>query len=121
MLPSVLLSLLSPTVAVVIAVWGFRRATNADKLRAYFEIQDRYLAAEVRAGRRTLHQMVAGRGTDEIANLDKAARDSAGYALAVMNSVAIACAGGYVERDLIMRNMGRSFVTTVTAAQPYID
>ncbi|WP_442810061.1 DUF4760 domain-containing protein [Streptomyces sp. W16] len=112
---------MSPVVAVVIAVWGFRRANKADKLRAFFEIQSRYLATEVRAGRRALHQKVAGRPPEEISDLDKSDLDSVGYALAVMNSVAIACAGGYVEYDLVKNSMGRSFVTAMAAARPYID
>jgi hypothetical protein len=117
----VLLEFVSPVVAVVIALWGFRRSTRADQLRAFFEIQDRYLAADVRAGRSVLHTRIAGRSADEIAGLDAADLTRAGYALAVMNSIAIACEAGYVERDLLTRSMGRSFITAVGAAQPYID
>jgi hypothetical protein len=118
---TVLLSLVSPVVAVVIAIWGFRRSTRADKLRAFFEIQERYLATEVRAGRRIMHTLVAGRSVDEVAKLDPATLSKAGYALAVMNSIAIACEAGYVDRKLIARSMGRSFVRAIAAAGPYID
>jgi hypothetical protein len=64
---------------------------------------------------------VAGRPADEVARLNPADLSLAGYALAVMNSIAIAREAGYVERDLLARSMGRSFVTTIKAAQPYID
>ncbi|MFI7700675.1 hypothetical protein [Nonomuraea sp. NPDC049480] len=121
MVPSTLLSVVSPIVAIAIAIWGFRRSTKADRLRAFFEVQDRYLAPTVRDGRRVLHQAVAHRKPHEVAALDKASLNSAGYTLAVMNSVAIACEGGYVERDLILRTMGRSFVSAVKAARPLID
>jgi hypothetical protein len=120
-MPTVLLSLISPVVAVIIALWGFRRSTRADKLRAFFEVQDRYLEADVRLGRRTLHTRIAGRPADEVAHLDPADLSRAGYALAVMNSIAIACDAGYVERDLISRSMGRSFVAAIGAARPYVD
>jgi hypothetical protein len=118
---TVLLDLISPVVGVVIALWGFRRSTRADQLRAFFEIQDRYLASDVRAGRSVLHAQVAGKPAEEVARLDAADLSRAGYALAVMNSIAIACEAGYVERDLLARSMGRSFTTAVGAAQPYID
>ena len=121
MTSTTLLSLISPVVAVAVAAWGFRRATKADKLRAFFEIQSRYLAAEVRAGRRVMHRKVAGRRPEEIAGLDQADLDSVGYTLAVMNSVAIACEGGYVDYSLIKNNMGRSFATATNAARAYID
>ena len=117
----VLLTILSPAVAIVIALWGFRRSTRADKLRAFFEIQDRYLAGEVRAGRRTLHTLVSDLSIGEVAQLATADLSRVGYALAVMNSIAIACEAGYVERDLISRSMGRSFITAIQAARPYID
>jgi hypothetical protein len=118
---TVLLDLISPVVAVAIALWGFRRSTRADQLRAFFEIQDRYLAPDVRAGRSVLHAQIAGKSAGEVAHLDPADLSRAGYALAVMNSIAIACEAGYVERDLLARSMGRSFITAVGAAQPYID
>lgn len=122
MISSLLLSLLSPLVAVVIALWGFRRSTRADRLRAFFELQDRYLASEVRAGRRILHQVVAGLLPEEIAKLDRQSLNGAGYALAVMNSIAIAREGSYyVDAELITRSMGRSFATAIAAAKPYID
>ncbi|WP_410594046.1 hypothetical protein [Amycolatopsis sp. lyj-23] len=116
-----LLTLVSPLVAAAVAVWGFRRSTKADKLRAFFELQDRYLQADVRAGRRVLHQQIADRGHEEVAGLDRATLSSAGYALAVLNGIAIAVEGGYVERELIIRGMGRSFASAITAARPYID
>lgn len=118
---TVLLSLLSPVVAVVIAIWGFRRSTRADKLRAFFEIQERYLASEVRAGRRIMHALIAGRSAEEVAKLDPVALSTVGYALAVMNSIAIACEAGYVDRELVAQSMGRSFVMAIAAARPYID
>lgn len=118
---TVLLSLVSPVVAVVIAMWGFRRSTRADKLRAFFEIQERYLASEVRAGRRIMHTVIARRPAEEVAGLDPAALSEVGYALAVMNSIAIACEAGYVDRELITQSMGRSFAMAMAAARPYID
>jgi hypothetical protein len=118
---TVLLSLISPVVAVAIAVWGFRRSTQADKLRAFFDVHERYLASEVRAGRRAMHTLIAGRPPEEVANLDPAILSAVGYALAVMNSIAIACESGYVDRELIARSMGRSFSMAITAARPYID
>ena len=116
-----LLDLVSPVVAVVIALWGFRRSTRADQLRAFFEIQDRYLAPDVRAGRSVLHAQIAGKSAEEVARVDASDLSRAGYALAVLNSIAIACEAGYVERDLLGRSMGRSFITAMRAAQPYID
>ncbi|MGO1052035.1 DUF4760 domain-containing protein [Crossiella sp. CA198] len=118
---SVWLSLLSPVVALLIAFWGFRRSTRADRLRAFFDLHERYLSAEVRAGRRLLHQRVAGRSAEELAELDRDTLDRIGYTLAVLNSIAIACAGGYVDRRLVRRGMGRSYAGAIIAARPYID
>ncbi|GAA2786501.1 DUF4760 domain-containing protein [Crossiella cryophila] len=118
---SVWLSLLSPVVALLVAFWGFRRSTRADRLRAFFDLHERYLSAEVRAGRRLLHQRVAGRSAEELAELDRDSLDRIGYTLAVLNSIAIACAGGYVDRRMVRRSMGRSYAGVIAAARPYID
>ena len=42
----------------------------ADKLRAFFEVQERYLASEVRNGRRIMHTLIAGRPPGEVSKLD---------------------------------------------------
>jgi hypothetical protein len=118
---TLLLDLISPVVAVAIALWGFRRSTRADKLRAFFEIHERYLASDVRAGRRIMHTLIAGRSTEEVAKVDPVILSAAGYALAVMNSIAIACEAGYVDQELIAQSMGRSFILAISAARPYID
>jgi hypothetical protein len=121
MTPVALLSLISPAVAIAIALWGFRRSRRADKLRAFFESYDRYLAPEARTGRREIYQSVAGRSEGEVAALSREIMTCVGYALAVMNSIAIACDGGYVDRQLIVQSMGRSFTFAVVAAKPYFD
>lgn len=118
---SLLLALVSPLVAVLIALWGFRRSSRADRLKAFFEMQSRYLAPEVRLGRRYLHVHVAGRTPEEIAALDESVRSAIGYTLAVMNSIAIACDAGYVDREVIARSMGQSFARAVAAARPLLD
>jgi hypothetical protein len=121
MITPVALALISPTVAIAIAFWGFRRATRADKLRAFFEVYDRYLANDARSGRRVIHGQLAGRTAGEIAGMNKETLASAGYALAVMNSIAIACKGRYVDGNLVNTSMGRSFASTIIAAKTYID
>jgi hypothetical protein len=118
---ALLLALISPVVAVGIAVWGFRRTGRADRLKAFFEMHDRYLAPEMRAGRRLLHQQVANRSTDEIAALDAEVRSIAGHTLAVMNSIAIACDARYVDRSVVTASMGRSFANAMAAAAPFVD
>ncbi|MEW1779421.1 hypothetical protein [Streptomyces sp. NPDC086777] len=114
-------ALSSPVVAVCLTVWSFRRTSRADRLRAFFEVQERYLDAEVRAGRRLLHRTVAGRESHEIAALSEDVASRIGHALAVMNSIAIACEGRYVDTDMVARSMGRSYSGAMAAAVPYID
>lgn len=121
MIAEILVALISPTVAVGITVWGFRRTSQADRLRAFFEVQERYLEAEVRQGRRLVYQWVAGRKSSELSALPPEVRSQIGYALAVMNSIAIACDGKYVDVQLIARSMGKSYREAILAAAPYID
>jgi hypothetical protein len=121
MTSAALLGLVSPAVAIAIAFWGFQRSRRADKLRAFFEVYERYLTKEARTGRREIYQSVAGRSDSELAALSREILTCIGYSLAVMNSIAIACEGGYVDRQLIVRSMGRSFTLAVTAAKPYFD
>jgi hypothetical protein len=118
---SAFLALISPVVAVMIALWGFRRSSRADRLTAFFEMQTRYLAPEVRLGRRHLHVAVAGRTADQIATLDESVQSAIGYTLAVMNSIAIACEAGYVDRDVVVKSMGQSFARAMAAARPILD
>lgn len=115
------LVLVSPSVALAVGIWGFRRSTRADRLRAYFELQQRYLDQEVRAGRRAIHQSISGQKTSSIAMLDDATLRSVGHAMAIMNSIAIAWTGKFVDPSLLEMSMGRSFASAVTAAKPYID
>ena len=115
------LALLSPVVAVIVALFGFRRSTRADRLAAFFQLHERYLAPEVRSGRRLIYERVAGRPEALIAQLPEEVRAAIGYTLAVMNSIAIACEAGYVDVAAVEGSMGRSYSGTVTAARPYID
>ena len=119
--PGALLALVSPLVAVAIAAWGFRRSSKADRLKAYFEMHNRYLAPEVRLGRKYLHVHVAGRQADEVAALDDKTRSAIGYTLATMNAIAIACEARYVDRDVVLRSMGRSFARAMAAARPFLE
>ncbi|MFJ6928026.1 hypothetical protein ACIQUP_12075 [Streptomyces nigra] len=114
-------ALSSPVVAVFLTVWNFRRTSRADRLRAFFEVQGRYLDTEVRAGRRLVHRNVAGRQSHEIAALPEDMVSRIGYTLAVMNSIAIACEGRYVDSGMVARSMGRSYAGAMAAAVPYID
>lgn len=115
------LALLSPAVAVIVALFGFRRSTRADRLAAFFQLHERYLAPEVRSGRKLIYEHVAGRPETDMAKLPEEVRAAIGYALAVMNSIAIACEARYVDVADVERSMGRSYGGTVTAARPYID
>jgi hypothetical protein len=115
------LALLSPVVAVLVALFGFRRSTRADRLAAFFQLHERYLAPEVRSGRRLIYERVARRSEADIAQLPEEVRAAIGYALAVMNSIAIACEARYVDVAAVERSMGRSYSGTVNAACPYID
>jgi hypothetical protein len=115
------LALLSPVVAVIVALFGFRRSTRADRLAAFFQLHERYLAPEVRRGRKLIYERVAGRPEAKMAQLPEEVRAAIGYTLAVMNSIAIACEAGYVDIVAVEQSMGRSYSGTVIAASPYID
>lgn len=115
------LALISPVVAIFIAFFGFRRSVRADRLAAFFQLQERYLAPEARTGRRLIHEHISGRHESEINRLTDDVRASVGFALAVMNSIAIACEAGYVNRAVVIRSMGRSYAAAMAAAKPYVD
>lgn len=115
------LALLSPVVAIMVAFFGFRRSTRADQLAAFFQLQDRYLAHEVRTGRRLVHEQVSGRSASDIENLPDDVRTAIGYTLAVLNAIAIACEARYVDRRAVVQSMGRSYASAMTAAKPFID
>lgn len=117
----VVLSLVSPVVAIVIAAWSFRRTGKADRLKAFFEVHNCYLSPEVRAGRRLIHHLTIDPETGDLKEIDRSTKSSIGYTLAVLNSIAIACEGRYVDQALVEKNMGRSFTSTVHAARPFID
>src|SRR4029453_14246216 len=91
----------SPAVAILIALLGFRRSTKADRLEAFFKLQDQYLKPDVRAGRKLLHDKFAGRSPEEIANLPEDHRARGGHPLLAMNSIAIACAAKYVDVQVV--------------------
>jgi hypothetical protein len=115
------LALISPVVAVMVTIFGFRRSTRADRLAAFFQLNERYLAPEVRGGRRLIYEHVSGRSAEDVAQLPGEVRAAIGYTLAMMNSIAIACEARYVDPVVVQRSMGRSYSGTVAAAKPYID
>jgi hypothetical protein len=114
-------ALISPAIAILIALFGFRRSKRADKLRAFFDLYERYLSVEHRQGRKTIHTRIKGLDHSEIAGLDSSVLSSVGHTLAVMNAIGIACQGGYVDASLVANGMGRSFAHAIEAARPYID
>jgi len=111
----VLVALLSPIVAVIIAAWGFRRSRRTDMLGQFFDVYDKYLTEQVRKGRRIIHASAGGVG------LSPGDASAVGYTLAVMNSIAVCCESKYVDVDLIAKSMGRSFCSAMDAAAPIID
>jgi len=118
---NITIALISPLVALTVAFFGIRRSNQSDKVRAFFEMYDKYLKAEVRAGRKMIHLHVSGKTAEDLKSLDKEVLSSAAYTLAVMNAIAIACAGNHVDTRLIARSMGRSYVSTITAAAIFIQ
>jgi hypothetical protein len=118
---STIVALVSPVVAVIVAAWGFQRSSRADRLRAFFELQQCYLDVELRAGRRLMYREIAGRKREELSLLPPDISSKISYTLSVMNSIAIACEGNYVDRELVVRGMGRSFAGAIVAGKPYID
>ncbi|WP_330229593.1 hypothetical protein OHA40_26660 [Nocardia sp. NBC_00508] len=121
MMATTILSLISPAVAVAIAGWGFRRTSRADRLRAYFDLTERYLSPANREGRRLIHEVIAQTPHDQFGDLASDVRDKVNHVLATMNSIAIACDGGYVDRVLVENSMARSYSNAVVASRPYID
>jgi hypothetical protein len=115
------LALISPAVAVVVALFGFRRSRRADRLAAFFQLHERYLAPEVRGGRKLIYERVSGCSPADVASLPEEVRAAVGYTLATMNSIAIACDARYVELAAVQRSMGRSYSGAIAAAKPYID
>jgi hypothetical protein len=87
----------------------------------FFDMQERYLSERVRSGRRIIHARVSGRSADDIAAGDPEDLSVVGYALAVMNTIAICSESGYIDEKLLAQSMGRSYANAVSAARPYID
>lgn len=116
-----LASVLSPLVAVVIFVITLRRTSHSDRIRILFEMQERYTSEACRTGRRAIHQHVSGRAPEEIASLREETVKQVGAALAIMNTIAICVQAGYCDKRLMYRSMGRSYVSTLRAAQPFLD
>lgn len=115
------LAVLSPVLSLGIAVWGFRRTTRADRLRMFLDLQERYLAASARAGRRLMHQRLPALTPDTFDQLSPAERGDLHHALAVMETIAIAWEGGHVDQSLILNAMGQSYASAIQKSQPYID
>jgi hypothetical protein len=116
-----ILSLTSPLAALVIAVWGFRRHDRSAELSMLFEMQDRYLGPQVREGRRLIHLKIAPGTAESLESCTREERSTIGYALAIMNTIALCADSGQVSEALLRDSMGRSFASTMRAAQPFID
>jgi len=116
-----ILVFVSPAVAVLIALLGFRRSNKADRLAAFFRLHEQYLKPEVRSGRKILHHAFSGDSPTGYSGMSAEERSAAAYTLAMMNSIAIACSAKYVDRAMVEQSMGRSFASAIAAARPFID
>ncbi|NUR60880.1 MAG: hypothetical protein HOV87_19780 [Catenulispora sp.] len=116
----VLLALTSPLVAIAITVWGFRRQDRASMLRMLFEVQERYLAPPVREGRRIIHTKIAAT-SGGVTDCTREELSVVGYALAVMNTIAISVESGALDAGMLRGSLGRSYMQAVEAAAPFID
>jgi hypothetical protein len=119
---AIIISLTSPVVAITISAWTLRRARNAESVRAFLAAQESYLSDRARRGRRIAHSSIANQLPEDDGNLlSQAERDDLGYALAVANTIAVACANNYMPESLVQESIGRSLRNFVIAARPYID
>ena len=117
----VYVAILSPVVSLAVAVWGFRRTTKADKLKMFLDLQDRYLGASARAGRRLMHQRLPELKPETFGQLTTEERTDLHHALAVMETIAIAHEGGHVDQVMILNAMGQSYSSGIRKSQSYID
>ncbi|MEU6287196.1 hypothetical protein [Streptomyces sp. NPDC046988] len=115
------LSAASPLVAVVIALWGFRRRDRAAELEVLFELHERYLAQRVRDGRRLIHRKLAGRGEEGLRSCTAEELSTIGYTLAVMNTIALCCRSGRLDSRLLQQSLGQSYTRAVNGALSFID
>lgn len=118
---TIILSLTSPVVALAIALWGFRRHDRAAELSMLFEMQERYLAPQVREGRKLIHLKIAGDIDEKRSACSREELSTIGYALAVMNTIALCAEIGQIDESLLLQSMGQSFKSAVRAAGSYID
>lgn len=118
---TMILALSSPVVAVIIAWWGFRRGDRSDELKALFDMLDRYLTDRARDGRSLIHRKIAPGTGAGLATCSREELTTIGYALAVMNTIALCAESGQVNEKLLRETLGQSFATTVQAAKPFID
>ena len=114
-------AVLSPVVSLCVAVWGFRRTTKADRLKMFLDLQERYLAASARTGRRLMHRRLPALTPETFGELTEAERGDLQHALAVMETIAIAWEGGHVDQSMILNAMGRSYSSAMRKSQSYID
>lgn len=115
------LAVLSPVVSLCVAAWGFRRTTRADRLKMFLDLQERYLAPSARTGRRLVHRRLAKLTADTFGELTEDERDDLHHALAVMETIAIACESGHIDQAMILNGMGRSYSSAMRKSQPYIE
>ena len=118
---TILLSLTSPIVAVAITVWGYRRQDRTAELGLLFDLQERYLAPQVRQGRKLIHTKIAPSGAAGVSECTAEELSAIGHALAVMNTIGLCVESGRVEESLVQQAMGNSFASAVNAATAYID
>jgi hypothetical protein len=115
------LAAVSPAVTLLIALWGFQRTTRADRLKMFLDLQERYLSEPARGGRQLIHQRLPGLDASSYGSLDDDERSHIHHALAIMNTIAIACESRHIDYVMVVRTMGRSFASAIAAARPYIE
>lgn len=119
--PAIVVSLVSPVVAVIIAVWGVRRSLRSERLKVFFEMQDKYLSERARHGRRLIYTRISADDPEATSRMTVEDRSTIGYALAVMNAIAVCSDLRYTDERLMAAAFGRSYLRAIRAARPYID
>jgi hypothetical protein len=120
-----LISLLIAASALIVSLYVLRRDRGRDRRDTFLQLHRQLIEAGVARGRRVLYETAeaAAAGKDWMKawdSLPAEPRDEANQGLAMFDILGYYVRKGYVSKDDVFSNWGRSLLRITEAAEPYL-
>ena len=109
-------------VALAFSLWSFRVGAQRDRRDLFLTLHERLIDPELQAGRKALHQRVGSvEDAQRLETADPQTYALVGRALAMFDIFGLYAREGYIDKQLALREWGRSYSLAYQRSRPYLE